>query len=121
VPSLGKKRFICVIVDDYSRYTWIIFLSQKSDTYANFVEYCNRFENEKGLKINTIRSDHGGEFENAQFDDLCSKRGYRYEYSAPRTPQQNEISFQFTIKALSIPLQLDQKLIHAPLAYGRTM
>jgi GH35 family endo-1,4-beta-xylanase len=63
VPSLGKKRFICVIVDDYSRYTWVIFLSQKSDTYANFVEYCNRVENEKGLKINTIRSDHGGEFE----------------------------------------------------------
>jgi transposase InsO family protein len=45
----------------------------------------------KGLKINTIRSDHGGEFENAQFDDLCSKRGYQHEYSAPRTPQQNGV------------------------------
>jgi Reverse transcriptase (RNA-dependent DNA polymerase) len=43
------------------------------------------------LKINTIRSDHGGEFENAQFDDLCSKRGYRHEYSAPRTPKQNGV------------------------------
>jgi Integrase core domain len=91
VPSLGKKRFICVIVDDYSRYIWVIFLSQKSDTYVNFVEYCNRVENEMGLKINTIRSDYGGEFENAQFDDLCSKRGYRHEYSAPRTPQQNRV------------------------------
>jgi GAG-pre-integrase domain/Integrase core domain len=91
VPSLGKKRSVCIIVDDYSRYTWVIFLSQKSDTYVNFVEYYNRVENEKGLKINTIRSDHGGEFENAQFDDLCSKRGYRHEYSAPRTPQQNGV------------------------------
>jgi transposase InsO family protein len=43
------------------------------------------------LKINTIRSDHGGEFENTQFDDLCSKRGYRHEYSALRTPQQNGV------------------------------
>jgi transposase InsO family protein len=91
VPSLDKNRFVCVIVDDYSRYTWVIFLSQKSDIYANFVEYCNRVENEKGLKINTIRSDHGGKFENTQFDDLCSKRGYRHEYSAPRTPQQNGV------------------------------
>jgi Reverse transcriptase (RNA-dependent DNA polymerase) len=46
VPSLGKKRFVCIIVDDYSRYTWVIFLSHKSDTYANFVEYCSRVENE---------------------------------------------------------------------------
>jgi GAG-pre-integrase domain/Integrase core domain len=91
VPSLGKKRFVCVIVDDYSRYTWVIFLSQKINIYANFVEYCNRVKNEKGLKINTIRSDHGGEFKNAKFDDLCSKRGYRHEYSAPRTPQQNGV------------------------------
>jgi hypothetical protein len=28
---------------------------------------------------------------NAQFDDLCFKRGYRHEYSAPRTPQQNGV------------------------------
>jgi transposase InsO family protein len=43
------------------------------------------------LKINTIRRDHDGEFENAQFDNLCSKRGYRHEYTAPRTPQQNGV------------------------------
>jgi transposase InsO family protein len=66
-------------------------LSQKSNIYANFIEYYNMVENEKGLKINTIRSDHSGEFENAKFDDLCSKRGYRHEYSAPRTPQQNGV------------------------------
>jgi transposase InsO family protein len=91
VPSLGKKRFVYVKIDDYSIYTWVIFLSQKSDTYANFVKYYNKVKNENGLKINTIRSDHGGEFKNAQFDDLCSNRGYIHEYSAPRTPQQNMV------------------------------
>lgn len=89
--SLGRKRYVFVIVDDYSRFTWVIFLGHKDETFERFVEYCNRVENEQGLKINTIRSDHGGEFENRLFDELCASRGYRHEYSAPRTPQQNGV------------------------------
>jgi hypothetical protein len=48
-------------------------------------------ENERGTTIITVRSDNGGEFKNAKFDDFCSKRGYKREFSAPRTPQQNGV------------------------------
>jgi len=80
-----------VIVDDYSRFTWVLFLQHKDEAISHFIEFCKMVENEKGSKIIRIRSDHGGEFENAKFDQLCSKRGYKHEYSAPRTPQQNGV------------------------------
>ncbi|KAJ3686570.1 hypothetical protein LUZ61_015734 [Rhynchospora tenuis] len=61
------------------------------EAFDHFVKFCNRVENEKGLKISIIRSDHGREFENAKFDELCIERGYKQEFSAPRTPQQNGV------------------------------
>ncbi|KAJ1704622.1 hypothetical protein LUZ63_004403 [Rhynchospora breviuscula] len=91
VMSLSKKRYVFVVVDDYSRFTWVFFLAHKEEAFDYFVKFSNRVENEKGLKISRIRSDHGREFENAKFDELCIEKGYKQEFSAPRTPQQNGV------------------------------
>ena len=91
VPSLSRKKYVFVIVDDFSRYTWTIFLQNKEETFENFEVFVTRVENEKGLNIKTIRSDNGGEFVNSKFVEMCNKRGYRHEFSTPRTPQQNGV------------------------------
>ena len=41
----------------------------------------------KNLKIASIRSDHGGEFENKDFELFCDEHGIEHNFSAPRTPQ----------------------------------
>ena len=43
------------------------------------------------LKIKSIRSDHGGEFENEIFENFCNKKGITHNFSFPRTPQQNGV------------------------------
>jgi len=43
------------------------------------------------LKIKIIRSDHGGEFQNESFENFCDENGILYNFSAPRTPQQNGV------------------------------
>ncbi|KAJ4810455.1 Pol [Rhynchospora pubera] len=91
VLSISKKRYVFVVVDDYSRFTWVFFLAHKEEAFDHFVKFSNRVENEKWLKISRIRSDHGREFENAKFDELCIEKGYKQEFSAPRTPQQNGV------------------------------
>jgi len=48
-------------------------------------------QNEKGCRISTIKSDHGGEFRNERFDKFCEKQGIKHNFSAPRTPQQNGV------------------------------
>ncbi|WJX62830.1 hypothetical protein P8452_47785 [Trifolium repens] len=63
VESLGGKRYAFVVVDDYSRYTWVNFVREKSDTFDVFKELCIQIQREKGSNVVRIRIDHGREFE----------------------------------------------------------
>ena len=90
--SRGGRKYFLVIVDDYSRFTWVAFLREKSDAYVEFKKIVKRIQVEKGRAISRIRSDHGGEFENIKFENFCDKYGIHHEFSAPKTPQQNGIA-----------------------------
>ncbi|KAL4030897.1 hypothetical protein IC575_009151 [Cucumis melo] len=87
--SLGGKRYVLVVVDDYSRYTWDCFLKGKTYTVEICKNLCLKLQREKGKKITRIRSDHGKEFENESFNRFCLLEGIHHEFSAPITPQQN--------------------------------
>ena len=84
--SLGGKRYIMVIADDFSRYTWVEFLRKKSEACERLEILCKKLQNEKGVPIAKIRSDHGKEFENARFESFYEKNGIKREFSAPKTP-----------------------------------
>ena len=71
--SLGGKRYIMVVVDDFTRYTWVILLRSKPD--AHIEALCTRLQNEKNMKIDRIHSDHGKEFENSYMDSFCTRFG----------------------------------------------
>ena len=71
--SLGGKRYIMVIVNDFSRYTWVEFLREKSKACEKLEILCKKLQNEKGAPIVKIRSGHGKEFENARFESFCAK------------------------------------------------
>ena len=62
-----------VIVDDFSRYTQVEFLREKLEACEKLETLCKRLQNEKGVLIVKIRSDHGMEFENARFESFCEK------------------------------------------------
>ena len=80
-----------VIVDDYSRFTWVVFLSAKHEASDAFCVLTKKLQNEKDQSIVSIRSDHGGEFENKDFKELCEEKGNDHNFTAPRTPQQNGV------------------------------
>ena len=84
--SLGAKIYIMVIVDDFSRYTWVEFFREKSEACEKLEILCKKLQNEKGAPIVKIRSDHGKKFENARFESFCTKNGIKREFSARKTP-----------------------------------
>ena len=89
--SLGGNYYALVIVDYFSRYTWILFLESKSDAFYAFKKLARRLQNTKSSSIGYIRSDHGGEFQNEKFSKFCEKMGILHNFFAPRTPQQNKV------------------------------
>ena len=90
--SLGRKYYAFVIVDDFSRFTCVIFLKFKDEALLIFENFCKRVQNEKGYTITSVRSDHGGEFDNDAFEKFCNNNGYYdHNFSFPRIPQQNGV------------------------------
>jgi transposase InsO family protein len=81
--SIGGSKYGLVIVDDFSRFTWVFFLQVKSETEGTL----NEFE----LKVKKIRSDNGSEFKNLQVEEYLKEEGVKHEFSAPYTPQQNGV------------------------------
>ena len=94
VMSIGKKRYALVMVDDFTRYTWVEFLGSKDEALKIIIEHLKRVNNEaKALEASVvaIRSDNETEFKNAILDAFCKINGISYQFSAPRTPQQNGV------------------------------
>ncbi|KAJ9539199.1 hypothetical protein OSB04_031932 [Centaurea solstitialis] len=92
VMSIGKKSYCLVIVDDYSRFTWVYFLRTKDETSGLIKPFVIRMENKTNLRVKVIRSDNGTEFKNADLNGFCEEKGIERLYSAPRTPQQNGVA-----------------------------
>ena len=84
--SLGGKRYGLVIVDDFSRFTWVFFLAHKDESFSAFLKFYRKVSNEKGVSVVCIRSDHGTEFENQDFKNFCNEKGIEHNFSALRTP-----------------------------------
>ncbi|KAG7599440.1 Ribonuclease H-like superfamily [Arabidopsis suecica] len=89
--SIAGKRYVFVLVDDFSRYTWVRFIREKSETANSFKILALQLKNEKKMGIKQIRSDRGGEFLSEAFNSFCESQGIFHQYSAPRTPQSNGV------------------------------
>jgi transposase InsO family protein len=89
--SIGRSMYCLVIVDDYSRFTWVFFLQKKSQTQETLKRFLRWAQNEFGLRIKKIRSDNGTEFKNSQIEGFVEEEGIKHEFSSPYTPQQNGV------------------------------
>jgi transposase InsO family protein len=89
--SIGENSYDLVVEVDYSRYTWIFFLSDKSNVFSIFKGFAKRAEIEFYFKIKKIRSDNGSELKNSRIEDYCDEKGVKHEFLAKYTPQQNRV------------------------------
>jgi transposase InsO family protein len=81
--SIGESKYCPVIVDDYSRFTWIFYLQEKSQTQETLKRFLRRAQNEFGLRIKKIRSDNWTEFKNSQIEGFLEEEGIKHEFSSP--------------------------------------
>jgi transposase InsO family protein len=75
IRSMGGKWYVLVIVDDYSRYSWVFFLKSKDEVFEHFQSLALRLNNEHPNCLKAIHSDNETEFRNASFDQFCLEHG----------------------------------------------
>nr|GEZ44531.1 retrovirus-related Pol polyprotein from transposon TNT 1-94 [Tanacetum cinerariifolium] len=88
VASINRKKYILVIVDDYSRYTWTLFLRSKDETPKEFLTMIQR---NLQAPVITTRTDRGTKFLNKTLNAFFKEEGIEHETSTARTPEQNSV------------------------------
>jgi transposase InsO family protein len=86
----GGNKYNFVIVDDYSCFTWVFFLKDKSETQVIFKTFARRAQNEFEVKIKKVRSDNRTEFRNTNIEEFLEE-GIKHEFLVLYTPQQNGV------------------------------
>jgi transposase InsO family protein len=89
--SIEGNKYGLVIVDDYSRFTWVFFLFDKCQVRDKLKIFVRRAQKEFSLPIKKIRSDNETEFKNTQVEEFLNEEGIKHEFSTPYTPQQNGV------------------------------
>lgn len=69
-----------VIIDDWSRFTWVLFLANKSENLEAFQKPNKRVCNKKKIQISLIRSDGRGEFFHDLFGKICDKEDIKFQF-----------------------------------------
>ncbi|GKD83968.1 retrovirus-related pol polyprotein from transposon TNT 1-94, partial [Tanacetum coccineum] len=92
VASINGKKYILVIVDDYSRYTWVYFLRAKDEAPNMIIDFINQVQRNLKAQILTIRTYNETEFKNEKLWAFYAKLGIVHKTSIARTPQQNGVN-----------------------------
>jgi len=56
MQSLGGKRYYLVVVDDYTSYRWVFFLTHKHEAFSHFSKLIKNIQNEKKKKVFSLAS-----------------------------------------------------------------
>ncbi|GJZ22791.1 putative ribonuclease H-like domain-containing protein [Tanacetum coccineum] len=84
--------YCLVVIDDFSRFSWIFFLATKDETSEILQTFITGIENQINHKVKIIRCDNGTEFKNNDINQFCGMKGIKREFSVARAPQQNGVA-----------------------------
>ena len=85
--SVGGNKYYVSFVDDYSKFTWIYLIKNKSDVFARFHDFQNHVERTFDKKILALQSDWGGEYQ--KLNSFFQRIGIEHHVSCPHAHQQN--------------------------------
>ncbi|GJW68856.1 retrovirus-related pol polyprotein from transposon TNT 1-94 [Tanacetum coccineum] len=92
VESIHGKKYILVIVDDYSRFTWVKFLRSKDEAPEAIIKCIKNIQVRLNVTVRNVRTDNGTEFVNQTLHDFYENVIISHQTSVARTPQQNGVN-----------------------------
>ena len=90
--SIGGSRYYVTFIDDFTRYTFVYFLKNKSQVLEKFKDFHNYAKNVSGKGIKVIRTDNGGEYCSKEFESFLKENGIVHQLTVPYNPAQNGVA-----------------------------
>ncbi|GJV82679.1 retrovirus-related pol polyprotein from transposon TNT 1-94 [Tanacetum coccineum] len=91
VASINGKKYILVIVDEYFRYTWTLFLRSNDETPEVLKDFLTMIQRNLQAPVILVRTDRSTEFLNKTLHAFFKEEGIEHQTSTPRTPEQNGV------------------------------
>ncbi|GJT89035.1 retrovirus-related pol polyprotein from transposon TNT 1-94 [Tanacetum coccineum] len=91
MESINEKRYILLIVDDYSRFTWVKFLRSKDEAPDAIIKCIKNIQVRLNATVRNVRTRNGTEFVNQTLCDFYENASVSHQTSIARTPLQNDI------------------------------
>ncbi|GKA59927.1 retrovirus-related pol polyprotein from transposon TNT 1-94 [Tanacetum coccineum] len=91
LASINGKRYILIIVDDYSRFTWVKFLRTKDEAPEKIIKYLKQTQVSLKATVRYLRIDNDIEFINQLLRNYTENVGITHHTSIARTSQQNGV------------------------------
>ena len=107
VPSLGGSRYFITFIDDYSKWTTVYTMRNKSESLECFKKFHKYAETHTGNKmqrlllhqytsdsnrLKALRTDNGGEYLSNEFKKYLADHGIHHQLTVAYTPQQNGVA-----------------------------
>ncbi|CAL8078779.1 unnamed protein product [Prunus armeniaca] len=89
--SLAGNKYFMLLINDFTRMTWVYFLRYKSDALNCFRKFKSMVELQSSYKVKCVRSDRGGEFTSSEFNKPCEDGGIQRQLTMADTHQQNGV------------------------------
>ncbi|GJS85856.1 retrovirus-related pol polyprotein from transposon TNT 1-94 [Tanacetum coccineum] len=91
VASVNGKKYILIVGDDYSRFTWVKFLASKDEAPDFIIKFLKMIQVRLNTTVRNIRTDNGTEFVNQTLSSYYESVSIYHQISVARTPQQNGV------------------------------
>nr|GEY92713.1 retrovirus-related Pol polyprotein from transposon TNT 1-94 [Tanacetum cinerariifolium] len=91
VESINGKKYVLVIVNDYSIYTLTYFLRSKDETPKVLIDFPILVQSRLHAQVRTVQTNKGKEFLNKTLHAYFAQEGIQHQTSIARTPKQNGV------------------------------
>ena len=91
VQSINGKKYVLVVVDDYSQFTWVKFLRTRDETLEVIIKLIKQLQVRLNKIVRIICTNNGAEFVNKQLIQFYESIGITDQKSVPHTPQQKGV------------------------------
>lgn len=86
------RRYVVTFIDDYTHFTVVYVIHNKSEVLDCFKDYKAYAENHFERKISRLRCDNGGEYTSSRFKQFAQQSGIRIEYTMAYNSVQNGVA-----------------------------